>query len=203
MNNENQSSTVSNNKKHNPWRVSALLLGLVAAVLAVGVAYTYVLMQQSQDDVKSLTKQLDTLRAGLGKSNNNAQTNNNDEDAVSGATNYKSKKGLDVVVAVAIPALASTDSSSPRTLTVTGKVPGSWSNEGQFNLKLHDSKDKIVASGVATLSGDWQTDKLVDFTATLTTVSVPAGDYTLVLEKANPSDLAANADSVEIAIKLD
>ncbi len=203
MNNENQSSTVSNNKKHNPWRVSALLLGLVAAVLAVGVAYTYVLMQQSQDDVKSLTKQLDTLRAGLGKSNNNAQTNNNDEDAVSGATNYKSKKGLDVVVAVAIPALASTDSSSPRTLTVTGKVPGSWSNEGQFNLKLHDSKDKIVASGVATLSGDWQTDKLVDFTATLTTVSVPAGDYTLVLEKANPSDLAANADNVEIAIKLD
>lgn len=197
MNNENQSSTAPQVKKQKSWKISTYVLAVVAAVLAVGLVYTNMLMQQAQDDNKALNKQIDDLRSGLDTAADKTQIDTTTD--VEATTDYKSQQGVAVVVTS--PVAGSTILTSP--LTVSGQVPGSWSHEGKFSVELRDSKSAVVATGTATLSGDWQTDKLVDFTATLTWTGTLTGDHTLVLEKANPSGLAANADSVEIAFKLD
>jgi len=90
--------------------------------------------------------------------------------------------------------------SSP--LILTGRVPGNWSFEAQFPVVLEDANGTQIAQGSAHLQGDWMTDAMVPFTATVEFTKPTTGSAgTLVLQKSNPSDLPQNSDSVTVPIQ--
>lgn len=86
---------------------------------------------------------------------------------------------------------------------ITGTVPGSWSFEASFPVRLLDTDGNVVAEAPAQLQGDWMSDNQVPFSVTLIFDSSANNTRkgTLVLEKDNPSDLAENADAITIAIQ--
>jgi hypothetical protein len=88
-------------------------------------------------------------------------------------------------------------------LTVNGKVPGSWSSEGAFPVELLDGNGTRLSDTTAVLQGDWMTDAMVPFTATLPFAPMAEGQSgTLVLRKDNPSGLSENDDSVSIEVRF-
>ena len=120
-----------------------------------------------------------------------------DENPVSN-TSFESEKGT--VITLTSPTRGATVASP---LKVTGNVPGSWSFEGQFTVRLLDSESNMLAEGPAKLEGDWMTTNQVPFTADLTFNAPASGSMgLLVLEKANPSDLEENADSLSVPIQF-
>lgn len=87
-------------------------------------------------------------------------------------------------------------------LTITGRVPGSWSFEANFPVQLLASDGSVIAETPATLEGDWMTSELVPFTATLSFDTGEAGNTgSLILRKSNPSDLPENADSLTLPVR--
>jgi hypothetical protein len=88
-------------------------------------------------------------------------------------------------------------------LKVTGKVPAGWMNEGVFPIKLMDSKNKILAQGVAKekVAGSWQSGKAVEFVTTLI-FKTATGAGTLVLQNDNPSGLPENDKIFEFPINF-
>lgn len=87
-------------------------------------------------------------------------------------------------------------------LTITGEVPGTWSFEASFSVQLTDEAGNVLAEAPAQLEGDWMTDEMVPFSATLTFEPPPATSASgfLVLVKANASGLPENDDSVSIPV---
>lgn len=88
-------------------------------------------------------------------------------------------------------------------LTVSGRVPGSWSFEAQFAVILKDSTNVTLVQEPAKLQGDWMTSNLVPFTVTLEfTKPTNTTTGTLILQKSNPSDLPQNSDSVQVPVRF-
>jgi hypothetical protein len=112
-------------------------------------------------------------------------------------TVYTSLKGVKIRI---VQPLSGAKVSSP--LTIKGQVPGSWSFEGTFPVRLTNEELKLIKTGSAKLDGNWMTDDYVPFTATIE--FDPAGSKTgmLNLQKSNPSDKPENADSVLIDLKF-
>lgn len=113
------------------------------------------------------------------------------------STTYTSEKGVSVIVT---SPSGGTKVTSP--LTVTGSVPGSWSFEAQFPVRLIDSQGNLLDESPAKLQGDWMTDKHVPFSAVLSFGQGASNKGTLVLLKDNPSGLAQNNDSVVIPVEF-
>jgi len=90
--------------------------------------------------------------------------------------------------------------SSP--VKIAGEVPGSWSFEANFGVEVLDSDRKSVATGYATVNGDWMTSERVRFTASVPFRRPESRTGFLVIRKANPSDREGTADSVEIPIRF-
>lgn len=90
--------------------------------------------------------------------------------------------------------------SSP--LTITGKVPGSWAYEGSFPIDVVYEGDIGLPGTTAKLQGDWMTDAMVPFTATLTfdARTMASDDVGIVLRNANPSGLPENDDSLSLKV---
>ncbi len=109
--------------------------------------------------------------------------------------NYTSTKGVAVKLYSPAP-----NTNLTEVVVVMGEVPGNWSFEASFPIKLMDSKGKIVAQTLAQVNGDWMTDKLVPFWAKLEIEDTAEGELELVLEKDNPSGLSENNDRVFIAL---
>jgi len=117
-------------------------------------------------------------------------------ESVTGTT-FTSTRGVDVLI------------SEPRAhgvvsnpIQVKGKVPGSWTFEANFGVELLDAHRKSVATGYASVDGNWMTKKDVTFTALLPFEPPGTSSGYLVLHKANPSDIEGKADSVEIPIRF-
>lgn len=118
-------------------------------------------------------------------------------DAASLSHRYRSDKG--VTVSVYTP-VSGESVDSP--LLVFGKVPGNWSFEGDFPLKLIGDDNTVLAEMPAMLLDDWMTSDLVPFWAEIPFTAGSAEGVTLVLVKDNPSGLAENDDRVTIPLKL-
>lgn len=90
-------------------------------------------------------------------------------------------------------------------LSITGEVPGNWSHEAVFTISLAYGGEDLITIGEtsATVEGDWMTDSLRPFSATLE-FTVPEGvsEGMLIIRNANPSGLPENDDSVSIPVKL-
>ena len=91
--------------------------------------------------------------------------------------------------------------SSP--LKITGSAPGYWFFEAQMTARLETSDGKEIAFGPLTAEGEWMTEQQVPFSGTIE-FKPPTGasEINLIIEKANPSDLAENAQSYTIPLKL-
>jgi hypothetical protein len=89
--------------------------------------------------------------------------------------------------------------SSP--LNIRGEARGSWFFEANFPVKLLDSQGNTIAESFVESEGEWMTQEFVPFTGTLEFEKRGTGG-TLILEKANPSDLPHNADRLEIPVSF-
>lgn len=164
------------------------IIGLVALVLvAIAGVYAY---QQMNDESSDDSQGTSSESSGPGQDSDE----NKVEEEVD-PTTYTSEKG--VTLKVTEPARGG-KASSP--LSVSGEVPGSWSHEAQFTVRLLDSNSRIIAEEAATLDGEWMTEDMVKFSANLEFEAPESKAGLLVLEKANPSGLEDNADSLTIPI---
>jgi len=113
-------------------------------------------------------------------------------------TKYSSEKGVSISVTQPV---SNQIVASP--VAIVGKVPGSWSFEASFPVQLIDANGKVVASGHASIVGDWMTEKPVPFTATLTYEAAPTtATGFVVLKKDNPSGMSEHDDSLKIPVKF-
>lgn len=143
--------------------------------------------------------QADSNTADQSSQSNDADTEGNQTGENSGpTTDYKSEKGSPITVT---RPLAEDTVSSP--LVVSGTVPGSWSFEASFPVRLLDADRKELATAPATLNGDWMTDSQVPFSVELEFEAPTTGSGILVLERANPSDMPENADKLEIPVRFE
>lgn len=172
-----------------------VLYGVLAAVLLLAVValgvYAY---QQYYNDS---TNDTDTSTTETSNSDGGESSGENTNETPA-STSYQSEKGTAITVSMPTQGVAV---ASP--LHVEGSVPGSWSSEGQFTVRLLDANGATLAEQPALLSGDWMTESPVPFTAMLEFTAPEAGtNGTLVLEKANPSGLEENADSLSIPVQF-
>ena len=73
-------------------------------------------------------------------------------------------------------------------VSISGKIRGTWFNEGTFPLKLVNSDGVTVADGVARADSEWTTEDFVPFSATLSFIypeGAKRGAGKLVLMKDN------------------
>lgn len=89
-------------------------------------------------------------------------------------------------------------------ITLKGQARGSWYFEGSFPVILVDWDGKIIAEGHASATGDWMSQDLVPFTATLTFLAPTSTQKngSIILRKDNPSGLPQNDDAIEVPIRF-
>lgn len=176
---------------------SAVRLLLVVLAIAIVGALVYGTYLWQRREVDSLNQKITTLNEQNKQSDKVSTT----QTQISEPTNtYKSLKGVTIKL---FRPLKGDTVSTP--LVVMGEVPGNWSFEASFPVKLLDSNGKVIADEPAQLQADWMTDNMVPFTTKLTynTDEVTKGTSgKLVLEKDNPSGLEKNDDSLTIDIKF-
>ena len=112
----------------------------------------------------------------------------------------ESKAPLSSKVTITSPEANATVSHS---LSVTGKAPGPWFFEAQFPIQVRDNKGNVIGSSPAQAEGDWMTNSLVPFKATIALDPSYHGIAKLILLKDNPSGLPENDDSVTIQIAVE
>ncbi|HCR55790.1 TPA: hypothetical protein DIV49_02355 [Candidatus Saccharibacteria bacterium] len=170
-----------------------LLVILVCLVMALGASAGVYYWQQQKID--TLRDKNTNLTSDINELEN--QVNAGKTPTTTAATNeYTSRKGVKLVV---YTPTKGEQVSSP--LYVSGKVPGSWSFEASFPIKLVDETGNVIAQGQATLLDDWMTSALVPFNAKLSWTTARKGALSLVLEKDNPSGMSSNEDSLTIQLK--
>ncbi|OYX42418.1 hypothetical protein B7Y94_03490 [Candidatus Saccharibacteria bacterium 32-49-12] len=113
-------------------------------------------------------------------------------------TTYESDGGMTIVVD---RPLSGSLVTSP--LTVDGTVPGNWSFEASFPVRLLDADRQEITAAPATLTSDWMTTNQVPFAVQLEFDTPMTSTGYLVLEKDNPSGLAENEDRVEIPVRFE
>lgn len=173
-----------------------ILFGILIIVLIAATgAGAYFWQQRTIDDLRAtndtLTTKVEQLEADLNKQDSGSDS----DDQQPAATTYTSEKG--VKVTLTSPTVGQKVTSP---LAVTGSVPGSWSFEAQFSIRLIDAQGNLLDEAPARLQGDWMTDNLVPFTAMLEFGTGASQKGTLVLLRSNQSGLPANNDSVIIPI---
>lgn len=185
--NKSAGGTLALGDRTNGGIASKALLWLLMVAIAGGAIYgTYVWQRAEVDD---LNQQISQLNSKLSTANKSG--------APLAQSEYSSKNG--VIIKVYTPPSKSTLTSP---VIIMGEVPGTWSFEASFPVKLLDAKGKVIAQAPAQLLGSWTTEEFVPFTAKLPYSAASNGDGTLLLQKDNPSGLKANDDSVAIPIKL-
>lgn len=174
-------------------KILSIVVGMVL-VFGVGAALTYNWQQQKIAEAnaqkKTAVNELQKAKDDLADAK---QSTAKASASSATATSYKSRKG--VTIEVYTPQTGASVSSP---LVVLGKVPGNWSFEGNFPVRLVDEMGNLIADTQGKLLDEWATDKLVPFQAKLTWTESHQGKLKLILENDNPSGLSQNEDSVSI-----
>jgi hypothetical protein len=87
-------------------------------------------------------------------------------------------------------------------LNIMGEAKGTWFFEAQFPVKIYDSNDNLLVSGIAQAQGEWMTEKFVPFVAKLEFTKPATSNGYLILGKDNPSGLPENSDQLKTPIKF-
>lgn len=131
------------------------------------------------------------------QSTNQSNSSADNQDNTNAYKEYASEKGVKLRL---YQPVSGANVNSP--LEIKGEVPGNWSFEATFPIKLVNTQQDVIATAIAKLSGDWMTDAYVPFTATLTFDKPTATSGFLVLQKDNPSAQADKDDSATIEVKF-
>ena len=166
---------------------------LIVIIGAIGTLWFF--QQQRIADLNS--KNASLLRQNESLSNKNDESSAKEDVPPTPSTSYTSDKGVKVTVTT--PARNAVITSP---LNVSGEVPGSWSFEASFGTRLIDSRGTLLAESPASLQGDWMTDDLVPFTATMEFENPVTKTGALVLLNANPSGLPENEDTIVIPVRF-
>jgi len=187
---------------------SAILASvLILAALLIGVGGTYWAYTWQHNKVRDLSGRTDSLSsqvtslnkqvAGLTDQLNKACQGTQSPGSSCAVYAYTSPKG--VVIRIFSPAKNATIASP---IAIIGEVPGNWSFEAQFPVRLVGSGGAVVASTTAHVLGNWQTSELVPFSAQLTFTTALPGIGQVVLAKDNPSGLPVNDDTITVPVKF-
>lgn len=106
---------------------------------------------------------------------------------------------LSARVSIAGPASGATVGAA---FTVSGKAPGNWYFEASFPIQVRDENGNVIGRTHANAQGEWMTEDLVSFIATVNIEGAYKGPATLILLRDNPSGLPENDDSVSIPIVI-
>ncbi|MEX0919081.1 MAG: Gmad2 immunoglobulin-like domain-containing protein [Candidatus Paceibacterota bacterium] len=87
-------------------------------------------------------------------------------------------------------------------LAITGQARGTWFFEANFPVALFDDNGKELARSFASAKDDWMTEEFVSFSANLEFSRPTTATGTLILERANPSGLEEQANSLIIPINF-
>lgn len=87
-------------------------------------------------------------------------------------------------------------------LTIEGEARGPWFFEATFPVKIYDANNNLLGTGIAQAKDNWMQSDFVPFEAKVSFDNPGMGDGVIVLEKANPSGLAKNAEELRINIKF-
>lgn len=195
-------------KLHDTSGFSAVLTSvLILASLLIGAGGAYWAYTWQHNKVRDLTGRADSLSSQVTSLNkqvavltdqlNKACQGTQPPGGSCAVYTYTSPKG--VTIRIFSPAKNATVASP---IAIIGEVPGNWSFEAQFPVRLVGSGGVVVASTTAHVLGNWQTNELVPFSAQLTFTTALPGTGQVVLAKDNPSGLAINDDSVTVPIKF-
>jgi len=196
-------------RKFQPAAGFSTVLGivLILAALVIGAGGAYWVYTWQHNKVRDLTGRTDSLSsqvtslnkqvAGLTDQLNKACQSTQSPGSNCAVYTYTSPKG--VTIRIFSPAKNATVASP---IAIIGEVPGNWSSEAQFPVRLVGSGGAVVTSTTAHVLGNWQTSELVPFSAQLTFTAALPGTGQVVLAKDNPSGLPINDDSVTIPIKF-
>ena len=88
-------------------------------------------------------------------------------------------------------------------LEVRGEARGTWYFEADFPVRLLASDGTLLIESYAQAQGEWMTEAFVPFVARLTFDAKQASAGTLVLERANPSDLPENGGELRIPVRFE
>lgn len=75
---------------------------------------------------------------------------------------------------------------------IRGSARGFWFFEGSFPISLTDAHGRILGKGIAHADGEWMTNDLVPFSATIPFLPSSTATGTLIITKDNPSGLPEN-----------
>jgi hypothetical protein len=107
--------------------------------------------------------------------------------------NVPSNKFEDELLSIDAPELNAVVTSP---IQITGRAKGTFFFEGGFPILVTDDHGQIIGDGFATAEGDWATESLVPFTATIL-YAIPSGNDSksgqLIFKNDNPSGLPENA----------
>jgi cytoskeletal protein RodZ len=173
---------------------SRTLVVFLFAIL-VGIAAVVGIYLKQQNRIDSLNQKIATLNTQSAKQPDN--TPSNQQTSRQNSTTYTSEKGVKIIV---YSPAKNAKVSSP--VAIIGEVPGNWSFEASFPVKVKDADGNTIAQGKAEVLGDWMTDKHVAFSAKLVYSSAEAGQGMVVLQKDNPSGMTDNDDTLSIPIQL-
>ncbi|KKR08086.1 MAG: hypothetical protein UT55_C0019G0001 [Candidatus Peregrinibacteria bacterium GW2011_GWE2_39_6] len=87
-------------------------------------------------------------------------------------------------------------------LVIQGKAPGAWYFEGVFPIKLLNEAGEEIALTQAQAEGDWMTDQMVPFRATLIFPTPLVNQGILRFAKDNPSGLPENDQIFDLPVKF-
>ena len=87
-------------------------------------------------------------------------------------------------------------------LTISGEARGVWYSEGGFPVRLISLNGRVLASGTAEAQGEWMAEDFVPFMSVINFRTENNILADLILDKANPSGLPKNDDSLTIPLLL-
>jgi hypothetical protein len=94
------------------------------------------------------------------------------------------------------------DSKISSPVEISGQAQGPMFFEGSFPASIEDSKGQILGSGLAKAEGDWMTEKMVPFKATINFKTPTTKNGFIILKSDNPSGLPENEHSVKFPISF-
>lgn len=87
-------------------------------------------------------------------------------------------------------------------VTIAGKAVGPWFFEASFPIVITDESGTVLGQGIAQAQGEWMTQNMVPFQATLTFAKGTAQRGFLVFKKDNPSGLPENDMEYKLPVKF-
>jgi hypothetical protein len=88
-------------------------------------------------------------------------------------------------------------------LVIEGEARGPWYFEASFPVVLETNSGEVLIEAPAVASGEWMTEDFVPFTVSLAYGETTATSGTLILQRANPADLASQANTLLIPVLFD